>query len=74
MDDESLQEPSLTKPIGSPTEQQATSDAGGELESEQDDSALEGLLPVADAPVSVCSCPCCTNYDVAHQPMDLGEI
>ena len=32
--DDFLQEPSIAEPIHSPTEQQATSDADGELESE----------------------------------------
>ena len=59
--------------------QGSTSDAGGhggnDLMSKEDDGFLEqSLQQEVIAPITTCSCLCCTNFDVPHQPADLEKL
>ena len=43
--------------------------------SKEDDGFLEhNLQQEAIAPITTCSCPCCNNLDVPHQPANHGKI
>ncbi len=70
-DEDSPQSASLTEstePVAD-SPQQVTDADGDSNWSDQGDGVPESL-PRVDAPTA-CSCTCCTNFDVAHQPTDL---
>ena len=61
----------MTEPVVETQQQEADSDDGAGSLSDLDDDALAENLPKVDSPL--CTCLCCTNFDLAHQPIELGR-